>query len=79
MEAPLPIYKQLQWGIRQSRTSRAEKNKENNSSPGKWAAFKKLIVRTAASSASSFEEVEKKKSESISSSSDVLPYTKATR
>ncbi|XP_018480469.1 mitotic spindle checkpoint protein BUBR1 isoform X2 [Raphanus sativus] len=67
---------------------RAERNKENNALPGKWAAFKvpqKPIVRTAAASTSSFEVfideeectdegVEKKKSETISpSSSNVLP------
>uniref|UniRef100_A0A1J3H135 Mitotic spindle checkpoint protein BUBR1 n=1 Tax=Noccaea caerulescens TaxID=107243 RepID=A0A1J3H135_NOCCA len=67
---------------------RAERNKENNSLPGKWTSFKKPIVRTAAASlpsaASSFEVFvdeectedggeEKKKSETISSSSNVLP------
>ncbi|KAF2568123.1 hypothetical protein F2Q68_00027906 [Brassica cretica] len=67
---------------------RGERNKENNALPGKWASFKvpqKTIVRTAAASASSFEVfvdeeedctnqgVEKKKSETISSSSNILP------
>ncbi|WZZ02983.1 hypothetical protein YC2023_088904 [Brassica napus] len=65
---------------------RAERNKENNALPGKWAAFKvpqKPIVRTAASSFEVFvdeeectdERVEKrKKIKTISpSSSNVLP------
>uniref|UniRef100_M4DZB4 LysM domain-containing protein n=1 Tax=Brassica campestris TaxID=3711 RepID=M4DZB4_BRACM len=64
---------------------RAERNKENNALPGKWAAFKvpqKPIVRAAASSFEVFvdekectdERVQKKKkSETISSSSNVLP------
>ncbi|KAL0722268.1 hypothetical protein Bca4012_036867 [Brassica carinata] len=64
---------------------RAERNKENNSLPGKWKTFKvpqKPIVRTPASSASSFEVFvdeeeecteeggeKKRKSETVSSSS----------
>ncbi|ESQ51953.1 hypothetical protein EUTSA_v10016779mg [Eutrema salsugineum] len=67
---------------------RAERNKENNSLPGKWATFKvpqKPIVRTATASASTFEVFvdeeeeckeggeKKKKTETISSSSNVLP------
>nr|AAM65748.1 unknown [Arabidopsis thaliana] len=68
---------------------RAERNKENNSLPRKWASFKvpqKPIVRTvAAASAFTFEvfvdeeecteeeEEKKKNDETISSSSNVLP------
>ncbi|CAN6918683.1 unnamed protein product [Brassica oleracea] len=65
---------------------RAERNKENNALPGKWAAFKvpqKPIVRTAASSFKVFVDEEecideglekRKKIETISpSSSNVLP------
>ncbi|KAL1206186.1 Mitotic spindle checkpoint protein BUBR1 [Cardamine amara subsp. amara] len=66
---------------------RAERNKENNSLPGKWTKFKvpqKPIVRTGVAPASTFEVFvdeeewteegdEKKKSETISSSSNVLP------
>ncbi|XP_010509866.1 PREDICTED: mitotic spindle checkpoint protein BUBR1-like isoform X1 [Camelina sativa] len=67
---------------------RAERNKENNSLPRKWASFKvpqKPIVRTAPASASTFEVFvdeeecteergnKKKTDETISSSSNALP------
>ncbi|CAH2059577.1 unnamed protein product [Thlaspi arvense] len=99
-KTPFPIYKDTTQGSQteSGKTKpefgswlmlggRAERNKENNSLPGKWTTFKvpqKPIARTAAASASSFEvfvdeeecteEKEKKKSETISSSSsNVLP------
>nr|VDC84619.1 unnamed protein product [Brassica rapa] len=56
---------------------RAERNKENNVLPGKWAAIKvpqKPIVRTAASSFKVFGVEKRKKIETIPpSSSNVLP------
>ncbi|KAF2594402.1 hypothetical protein F2Q70_00044641 [Brassica cretica] len=98
-KAPLAVYKDTTTGDQTESDKskpefgswlmlggRAERNKENNALPGKWAAFKvpqKPIVRTAASSFEVFvdeeectdEGVEKrKKIETISpSSSNVLP------
>ncbi|CAN6936932.1 unnamed protein product [Brassica oleracea] len=89
-KAPLAVYKDTttedqtesdkskpEFGSLLMLGGRAERNKENNALPGKWAAFKvpqKPIVRTAASSFEVFHGVEKrKKIETISpSSSNVL-------
>ncbi|KAH0903927.1 hypothetical protein HID58_043430 [Brassica napus] len=98
-KAPLAVYKdtttadqtesdksKLEFGSWLMLGGRAERNKENNALPGKWAAFKvpqKPIVRTAASSFKVFVDEEecideglekRKKIETISpSSSNVLP------
>ncbi|KAL0690317.1 hypothetical protein Bca4012_089995 [Brassica carinata] len=99
-KAPLAVYKdtttadqtesdksKLEFGSWLMLGGRAERNKENNALPGKWAAFKvpqKPIVRTDASSFKVFVDEEecidseglekRKKIETISpSSSNVLP------
>ncbi|CAN6843264.1 unnamed protein product [Brassica oleracea] len=86
-KAPLAVYKDTTSGD-QTESDKSKPEFENNALPGKWASFKvpqKPIVRPAAASASSFEVfvdeeenctnqgVEKKRSETISSSSNILP------